>query len=329
MTGLVMSAATLFLSMGQVKADELDKLASPHWVAELETSATELLDLITKAYDLDQDMQEVVRAELERRQVEQLHYVQLASQELQEISEKAVAAGLRDGSPEVEAAIKKVTEISSSMPLSPELVADAMDDFLPPEVAQRGRVRFKELLHRKDNISLVRDSDLQHRAGMKTAIRQAMNRNAVLSAKGKPVPVGLEHTVAEVRTTKMIPVRPPPKATKPQPLTKLDVLPPIPPLDDWVKYTFEVDRRYGFSDAQKAQAQSILTDLYVRAHRYLKSQPGAYEALEKTKSKVEYRKLLRQRKLDVTFDALFHELKQRLEKLPTSEQRQKATAKSR
>lgn len=107
----------------------------------------------------------------------------------------------------------------------------------------------------------------------------------------------------------------PPKAAAPPP-------PPAPPLDEWDKHLMATAQKYGFDDRQLTNARSILSDLRKRAYQYQTSRADDYaraELLTDAKARTEQLKALNK-----PFDALFEELKQRLESLPTATQRQKA-----
>lgn len=108
-----------------------------------------------------------------------------------------------------------------------------------------------------------------------------------------------------------------PQSAKPEPPPQ-----PAPPLDDWEKYVLSTADKYGFNDAQLTNARSILSDLRRRAYQYQASRAEAFaraELMTDVKAR-EAEKTVLNRPLD----ALFAELKVRLDSLPTQSQRQKA-----
>ncbi|MBE7505122.1 MAG: hypothetical protein HS101_02430 [Planctomycetia bacterium] len=108
-----------------------------------------------------------------------------------------------------------------------------------------------------------------------------------------------------------------PQNAKPEPPPQ-----PAPPLDDWEKYVLSTADKYGFNDAQLTNARSILSDLRRRAYQYQASRAEAFaraELMTDVKAR-EAEKTVLNRPLD----ALFAELKVRLDSLPTQSQRQKA-----
>lgn len=113
-----------------------------------------------------------------------------------------------------------------------------------------------------------------------------------------------------------------PEVKPPQPA---EVAPtPAPPLDDWDKYVLTLAGKYGFDDAQMTNAQSILRDLKRRANQYRMSRSDAIaKAQLMTEAKAREAEL---KVLNRPLDAMFEELKQRLESLPTADQRSKAGA---
>ncbi|HUN81423.1 MAG TPA: hypothetical protein VMV81_07930, partial [Phycisphaerae bacterium] len=99
---------------------------------------------------------------------------------------------------------------------------------------------------------------------------------------------------------------------------------PAPPLDDWDKYVISVTEKYHFEEAQITKAQSILRELKRRANQYRLSRA---DELARAELITDVRARESQMKsLNRPLDAMFDELKQRLESLPTMEQRQKAAA---
>ncbi|OWY71639.1 hypothetical protein B7486_08120 [cyanobacterium TDX16] len=108
-----------------------------------------------------------------------------------------------------------------------------------------------------------------------------------------------------------------PQNAKPEPPPQ-----PAPPLDDWEKYVLSTADKYGFNDAQLTNARSILSDLRRRAYQYQASRAEAFaraELMTDAKAREAEKKALNR-----PLDALFAELKVRLDSLPTQAQRQKA-----
>lgn len=134
-----------------------------------------------------------------------------------------------------------------------------------------------------------------------------------------------EHQAAKPAPEPISPPRPvvnpqaqPPqqKAAAPPPLQ------PAPPLDDWEKYVLSVAAKYEFDESQTTNARSILSDLRRRAYQYQASRAEDFARTElMTDAKARTEEL---KNLNRPLDALFEELKQRLESLPTISQRQKA-----
>ncbi|GMU34108.1 MAG: hypothetical protein AMXMBFR20_19800 [Planctomycetia bacterium] len=108
-----------------------------------------------------------------------------------------------------------------------------------------------------------------------------------------------------------------PQSAKPEPPPQ-----PAPPLDDWEKYVLSTADKYGFNDAQLTNARSILSDLRRRAYQYQASRAESFARVElMTDAKA---REAEKKALNRPLDALFAELKVRLDSLPTQSQRQKA-----
>jgi hypothetical protein len=121
----------------------------------------------------------------------------------------------------------------------------------------------------------------------------------------------------------------PPRPPEPLRLSKTGVTsplsampaPPAPPLDEWEKYVVSVSQKYGFDAGQNQRAEAILSDLRKRAYQYQLSRSEEYaraHLLTDANARSES-----MRRLNAPLDALFAELKQRLESLPTMAQKQK------
>lgn len=116
------------------------------------------------------------------------------------------------------------------------------------------------------------------------------------------------------------PAAAPPKAQAPQ--APPPPLAPAPPLDEWEKHMLATADKYTFDHAQTTNARSVLSDLRRRAYQYQVSRAEDYARAElMTDPKARTEQL---RTLNKPLDALFEELKQRLESLPTQSQKQKA-----
>jgi hypothetical protein len=109
-----------------------------------------------------------------------------------------------------------------------------------------------------------------------------------------------------------------------QPVTKIEPvkLAPAPPIDDWDKHVDATSTKYGFTDAQRTKAQSILRDLRHRAEQYRASRDADFKSLGGMADRKAQDD--RKKQLNQPLDAMFDELKQRLDNLATLEQRSKA-----
>jgi hypothetical protein len=131
-------------------------------------------------------------------------------------------------------------------------------------------------------------------------------------AQPAPVEAPMMARPESMKAAPQIPAPPPPQ------------LQAAPPLDDWDKYVISTAGKYQFDEAQLTKAQSILRELKRRANQYRLSRA---DDLARAQLLTDTRERDGQLKsLNRPLDALFDELKQRLESLPTVEQRQKAGA---
>ncbi len=103
---------------------------------------------------------------------------------------------------------------------------------------------------------------------------------------------------------------------------KREPLAPAPPLDEWDRYVASVAEKYEFTEAQLTKAQAILRDLRSRAYQYRLSRTHDYARAELIADAKTRTDTLKQ--LNEAVDAMFDELKARLEALPTLAQKQRA-----
>jgi hypothetical protein len=147
------------------------------------------------------------------------------------------------------------------------------------------------------------------------------------SSAGEVVPrVVVEQPPAPQVTVQVAPTTPPPAVRAPQPsaVPREIEYAKAPPLDDWDKYVQEQARKHGYDEAQFIKAQSILKDLKRRANQYRMSRADMFShAALKADAKARDEAL---RDLNRPIDAMFEELKQRVESLMTIEQRERAKA---
>ena len=330
----------------QANAQALDELSDEDaaWTARYQSQADDQFELLTAAYELDEDIKAGLRQELEHSMVQQRGYDEASKVELAELAKNAQSADLSAGSPDHEALKAELLSIYERRPLNLDTTALWVEGQLPLERAAQGRVRLAELRHRCDQRRFMRDEDLERRAGSKRQrirARQAGTASVVPST-GKPMPRDrkeaaeaerrMEQAAEEARTvrpssqTTPHPAAPkvPPKihASKPATVPKQVPLTPAPPLDEWDRQVIQVAEKYEFSESQITMARAILRGLRSRAYQYRMSRASEYAQAELMTDKKAREGRLEQ--LDTSIDALFEELKQRLECLPTSEQKEKA-----
>ncbi len=95
-----------------------------------------------------------------------------------------------------------------------------------------------------------------------------------------------------------------------------------PPVDSWDEFTRNFIEKYGFDSAQSSTAGAILKDLKGQATTMQRKQQDAGASLETVEDRVE--RARRAAELDEPISALFTELKTRLENLVTERQRRQA-----
>lgn len=370
--------------------------ADPAWVETNQAELERQFTLLVAAYGLDETQQAALRQEMQARLFQQKAFEDKELRELNEMSQKLQAAGEDDSSPEAQAIVAKIAEMSRSMPLNEEGIVTWVEKIVPPARVAESRQRWEELRVFQDQRSMPNEAAIGESIALKETVRETRTTNeaAVLPGSGEPVPSGekgervwpvetkkradqarvvppnfdtdsqrIESQAKKVRskppywkvrpeddtatpvdgttgtddqTIVAQPITPAPPASvgqagpavvTPQPTQKPiaaapQPLQPAPPLDDWDKFVLAQADRFQFDKGQMTNAQSILRDLKRRANQYRLSRAEDFAKAQLNISAKSREEELR--RLNRPIDALFEELKQRIESLPTVQQRQQA-----
>lgn len=367
---------------GSVLPDEIDPDWLDSWQSEIETQ----FKMLVAAYELDENMQTLLREELQRRLVEEYAYDQTMEVLIAELNERIQAAQPEPDSPEDEAFARELEEIINRMPLAPGELALWTEGVVPVGVVPEGRSRYEELRFRRDRFASVAQLEDPIRLGsMKREFLDARRAcEVLLTTSGKPLPVGPRGETARavmdadvhvgqvvkpnrVWTTPTVrgpygdggfvldkadppalpdefAVMPPVKSpamskvniqnppTSPAsaviapptdgPLAVAPIVPWVtkaPPLDEWDRFVIQASEKYGFSDSHITQARGILRDMRQRASQYRMSRAADFDYAEKLTDAQARR--MRVDELNKPLNALFEELKLRVEALPKEAQR--------
>jgi len=313
-------------------------------------------EIFTQAYQLDADMQQALLQELQTRAESSAGYEDEQMGELTALARQMEAVGAAPDSPEAQAVVNKLQYIADNRPLAPESIATWLDKRVPAAVAEEGRKRMRELVNRRDRQEAAWEQDKAVEAGVKKRlVTSRKQRQATVTPTGRAMPRGdkgrkLQQNIQDQKQQAVVrPAEPmPPRKTtkerraqtrrempqrvEPQKVTPRDAgknkqpepkpLPPAPPLDEWDRYVEQTAQKYEFSEAQMSRAQSILTDLRNRARQYRMSRADQFEMADRVEDAGKKKEMLD--RLNKPLDAMFDELKQRLESLPTAQQRQRA-----
>jgi hypothetical protein len=346
------------MTFGQAVTDVPPELANenPDWLEARSAEIDGALRNLTAAYELDADVQQALRSELWIRAGLRKQYEQNSKTEFARLQQLTKGASGSD-SPQIQEALKSLQQMAQSNPLSEDAAVKWIEQRLPPTVVAAGRPRLKEIHQRQQQSAVVWEDDQQRMASRGAGLsRERQGKEALQTFGGQPLPAGEKADEAQavdqmqMQQAHITPVQPTPPPAQPQkaapatathaptgatarpvrpeqpsPTAKKTepVYAPAPPLDDWDKYVTDVARKYNFDEAQKTNAMSILQDLRRRAGQYRMSRASQFanaETMKDQKLKSDTLKTLSR-----PIDALFDELKSRLESLPTVEQKQKAT----
>ncbi len=242
-----------------------------------------------------------------------------------------------------------LNEILEKEPLTLENCQRYVEKKLPPDRIERGRkrlpeVQVEEVKVAQERVKREQEEQAQNTAAIEIASADARRADAELSPAGNPMPkqefVPPPPTPApQIQKPVVAPVpapivekpRPPvrrePPASRveaptppPQAPVEAPRLTPAPPIDEWDRHVDSVAQKYKFTGDQKGRAQAILKDLRDRARQYRKSHQADFDRLKRINDATE--RSDEEKHLNQPLDELFAELKERLEVLPTQEQRE-------
>ncbi|MBN2561209.1 MAG: hypothetical protein JXQ75_09795 [Phycisphaerae bacterium] len=310
--------------------------ANPTWLRGWRVSMDRQMELLTAAYELDFDTQQNLREELLERLRLQESFEEEQDAILDDRVERMEAAGGGPDSPEAKAASDQLTYIYENMPLNEDRVVGWLEERLPPEVVAVGRPRLEELRYRGSQRLAVDEDDSGRRASRKSNMAKSRRaRSTSASPDVKPVPHGhkaeavrerarqqSERRVVEPNRGVSKPSEKPKDQAKPSSKPKLADFATAPPLDEWDRYVARTAEKYLFTDPQLIKAHAILRDLRRRAYQYRMSRSADFAKAELILDARARKERLDQ--LDYPLNALFDELKLRLENLPTLAQKQRA-----
>jgi hypothetical protein len=355
MMPFLLSLIGLFL--GQVPNEVPTELVgeSEEWLQAKVDHFDGMVSTISAAYELDPDTQDSLRIELWKRATLEKQFQKDSMAEMVRLHE--LTQGVRGDAPQIQEAMKSLQNIAQSNPLNEEGVVKWIEERLPPAVVAAGRPRLKELQQRRAQVDAAWEQDQERMSARGANLsNDRMSKEARQTFGGNPMPAGQKaqaaqsldqnqmmqaqiHTPQEAQQRMLPPAQAPSavpqqstraeanKPARPQPAVASvraaePVYAPAPPLDDWDKYVADVSRKYNFDEPQRTNAQSILQDLRRRATQYRMSRADQFARAETMKDQKARGDTLRT--LSRPIDALFDELKARLENLPTIEQKQRS-----
>jgi len=240
-----------------------------------------------------------------------------------------------------------LNELLAKRPIDLKNLQRDLEAKLSPERAVAGREKLDDVRTRsEEQARKLAEAASMNEAALRTVVamqsEEHRKADAQLSPAGNPMPK--QEFVAPTLPAPQIqkPLVAPPPVEKPRPAPRLEPPPPrveapatppqvalpaprlapAPPVDEWDRHVDSVAQKYKFTAEQKGRAQAILKDLRDRARQYRKSHTGDYERLKRMSDQTE--RSAEEKRLNEPLDELFAELKERLEVLPTLEQREAA-----
>lgn len=350
----------LVLAVCTVRAQESGLSAPPDDSEAVRTiyekRCVDMAGFCAEAYGLTADQ----KAGLERQLLDRVEPMlqnhraaQLAAQEVTQAFDKAtarLAPGERLPDDEIERIEAPLHEIESQEPLGFENILKLVEKNLPPEQAKAGRERVPKLQEEitkrtADQSRQMAESlaEAAQRVQIREGIEAHRRADAQLSPSGKPMPKaefkpppppfavveGTHRAVLPPSVTRRVPepkgspALPPRSIRSPtgrsEQKAAVPKAQPAPPIDEWDKYVDSFSEKRKVTAGQRTKAQAILKDLRQRALQYRASHAEDYDRLKRVEDRAARSE--EERNLNEPVNALFQELKERLDGLLTMEQR--------
>lgn len=282
------------------------------------------MDRLTSTYELNNQQQTQVRSRLEEIKAQHKTYMEGRSKELEtfrnqmrELREKAEAGGDFDWQQARQIGEQMRGVFEQSPLMNRESVVGEVEKLLPPEQVEKGRARRaqEEAEHQRRHEEMRQQWEQRRRErgdqppsdgeSMRDRWRRRgeWRNDHERQDESQNQPQGAEGGQAE------------PQPTQPQPLVEN-------PIGPWDRYVRDFTRKYRLDSAQQATAQSILREMHERRVSYEQTHRVEYEAARAIEDDEQQERRLAE--LNRPIEGLFGQLKTRLERIPTAEQRRAA-----
>ena len=307
-----------------------------------------MVEMATRAYELDESQKELVRTEIEIIRAERRQAMGPKAEEYDKLREqmfdrwrqrrrdvgddvnwREMRRRMRDN-PEYQKLRERMREIEREHPFDWQDSLDRVETLLPAEQAAKGRARLDERFsRRRERRERARAERLKAEMEAKVAelkvlserdpfgndakLREARLQVLLADARKRVADENLSEDVRK-RILEMI--------ERAERASKATEAPKPPPLHPWEKHVREFIETHDLTAAQQAAAMSILKDVRNRAGQIEQVNESKIAEAKRLEDKAEREKRLA--KLNEPIERLFDELQIRLDGLLTAAQRKKA-----
>ncbi len=281
------------------------------------------LERLTETYGLDEQQQAQARTRLEELKAEQKATSDTRRQqfesirtEMEQLRESARQSGQYDSQRrrELEQQMRSVWESAPLM--NREKVVGDIEKLLPAEQVEKGRARRAQ-------------EDAERRQRLEEMRRQWEERRQQRDSQSPPDGEGPPDDRRRRRWSRDDQDEQGQPEAQPQDAQAFRVdgpqaPPPLveDPIGPWDRYVRDFGRRYRLDQSQQATAQSVLREMHERRVAYEQTHRSDYDAARQIEDDGEQAKRLAQ--LNKPVEGLFSQLKIRLDRIPTAEQRRLA-----
>ncbi|MGQ9649535.1 MAG: hypothetical protein ACUVXJ_05465 [Phycisphaerae bacterium] len=293
------------------------------------------VERLSDTYELSDDQQTQVRSRLEELRGKQRTYFEQHQKEFDDIRtqmEQLRESGAGFGSPQARELFQKMEALREQSPLmNRDTVTAEVEKLLPSEQVEKGRARReaerqewdrrREEMRRRWEERRQQEGDqpqTDNEGRMPFFRDRGDRRRRDRGEEGQEQPAEGQQSQEQQGTEGQDQQQGQWSQIDGRPVLQLPVEDPLGP---WDRYVRDFARRYRLDESQRATAQSILREMHERREVYEQAHREDYEAARSLQGQEREKRLAQ---LNQPIEFLFSQLKGRLERIPTTEQRRAA-----
>lgn len=306
------------LNVASAQIDEEFQQYPKGWYLGIQREADTQLELMTAAYDLNDAQREVLANHFKERIHEQHAYMENPPSEL-----KGLTADKLEG--REEEVLAEITAFYETMPMNPDRVADWLEEesgLLEVGQAPMGRLKLTELRHRDLQYKAIKSDDVEDKVAVGRKLKlQRANCIAAANNLGQYLPAGVRTSTSRkdrqlrwhIGGTAMAESS---GDSRNQVGGAATALQPLPCFDPWREAAGKICVRA--RREKPAEIEALWSEFAMRAWRRIALDQETFDAILAASSNDRVEQILTERGIQGDLDALFQELRIRLEAIEAS-----------